>query len=158
MPQRLGNNFPETRRQLLCRLVRKSRKENMFQARGLFRDGGSNRGMRMPVQIHPPGRYGVENLAAVLSFKKHSFTTANLERRGISAFVREWVPQMEAGCAHGLSKRQRVEMLLKNFEQRRAVDFFEQWDIADDAYIAVMLNGAPVFGVLLSDQHNAMDV
>src|SRR5258708_33390612 len=97
----------------------------MFQARGLFGDGGSNGGMRMPVQVHPPGRYGVEDLAAVLSFKKYSFTTANLERRGISAFVRERVPQMQVGCAHSLSKRLVVKMLFKYFEQSRSVDFVE---------------------------------
>ncbi len=158
VPQRRRNDFSKTRCQLLGRLVRKSRKENMFQARGLFGDGGSNGGMRMPVQIRPPGRYGVEDLAAVLSFKKYSFTTANLERRGISAFVRERVPQMQVGCAHGLAKRLVVKMLLKDFEQRRAVDFFEQGDIADDTYIAVMFNGAPVIDVLRADQDDAMDV
>ena len=130
----------------------------MFQARGLFGDGGSNGGMRMSVQVHPPGRYGVEYLAAVLSFKKHSFATANLERRGISAFVRERMPQMQVGCAHGLSKRQRIEMLLKYFEQRRAVDFFEQGDIADDAHIPEMLDGGPVIDILLTDQDDATHV
>src|SRR6266478_414385 len=78
----------------------------------------------MAVQIHPPGRYGIENLEAVLSLKKHAFATPNPERRRIGAFLRERVPQMQVGCDHGLWKRLPVEIIRESFQQRRAVEFF----------------------------------
>jgi len=52
-------------------------------------NGGGNGRMRMAVQIHPPGRYGVENLAAVPESKKHAFAHANPKRRRIGTFLRE---------------------------------------------------------------------
>src|SRR5882672_11084629 len=111
----------------------------------------------MAVQIHPPGRYGIENLAAVLSLKKHAFATPNPDWCRISAFVREWVPQMQVGCAHGLWKRLPVEIIREYFQQRRAVDFFEHGDVSDYAHFAEVFNGAPILNVFCADQNDAVD-
>ncbi len=62
---------------------------------------------------------------------------------------------MEVGCAHDLSKYLMIEMFFEDIEQRRAINFRQQGDVADDAHIAVMLDGAAIFNVFLADQHDA---
>ena len=138
--------------------MRKSREENVFQSRSLLGNGRCNSGMRMAVQIDPPGRYGVENSAAVLSFKEHAFAAPNQQWRRISAFLRKRVPQMQVRCAHGLLKHLPVEILLKYFDQRCAVDFCEHGNMPDHTHLSVMFYGAPVFDIFLPDQDHTANV
>ena len=92
MLQRSGNDFPEARRELFGGLMREAREQNMFETRGLPGNGGCDGGVRVSVQVNPPGRYRVENPPAVLSFEEHAFRAANMDRRGVGTLVSEGMP------------------------------------------------------------------
>ena len=98
--------------------MREAREQNMFETRGLPGNSGCDGGVRVPVQVNPPGRDRVENPPAVPSFEEHAFRASNVDRRGISALVCERMPQMQVGSAHVLMKLKRgtIEILLKYFE------------------------------------------
>ena len=64
--QRRRHDFAQPRGKLFRRLVRKSREQHVLQPRGLLGDGLRDRRMRMAVQVYPPRRNRIQNLAAVL--------------------------------------------------------------------------------------------
>src|ERR1700740_998466 len=92
--QRAGNNFGKARRKFFSGLVRKACEENMLEARSLLGNGLRDQRMRMAVNVYPPGRNGVEDLAAVGRFEKGTFGAPNGKRGRVGPFLREWVPQM----------------------------------------------------------------
>src|ERR1019366_4731786 len=115
MLQRSGNDFPKARCELFGGLMREAREQNVFETRGLPGNGGCDGGVRVSVQVNPPGRYRVENPPAVLSCEEHAFRASNADRRGISALVGERMPRMQVGSAHVLMKLKRgaIESFLK---------------------------------------------
>ena len=152
--QRRGNNFAQARRKLFGRLVRKSREEDVFEPRGLFGDGLRDGRMRVAVNVDPPGRNRVQNLAPVLRLNKNAFAAANGKWRRVHAFLRERMPEMEIGSAHNLLECLMIEMFFIDVKQRRAINFLEHGDVANDANIAVMLDGAAILDVLVADERH----
>ena len=47
-----------------------------------------------------------------------------------------------------------IEMFFKDVKQRRAINFLEHGDVANNAHIAVMLDGATILEILVADQRH----
>ena len=116
MAQRRWNNFAQARRKFFGRLVRKSREEDVFEPRGLFGNGLRDRRMRVAVNVDPPRRNRVQNLASVLGFEKDAFPAANGKRRRVHAFLRERMPEMEIGRTHNLLECLMIEIFFIDVE------------------------------------------
>jgi hypothetical protein len=67
----------------------------------LFRNGGSNARIGVAVEIYPPRRNRIDNLASIGSEQVRAFRVGYAERRRIEQFVTERVPdaQLRAHCA-----------------------------------------------------------
>ncbi len=60
-----GKHAHQSLRKLLRRLVRESGKNHVFELACLFGDGRGDARMTVPVDVDPPRRNGVQNLAPV---------------------------------------------------------------------------------------------
>jgi hypothetical protein len=123
----------------------------MFQPRCLFGNGFRDGRVRMAVNVHPPRRNRIQNLASVLGFEKHAFPAADGKRRRVHAFLCEWVPKMKIGRAHNLMESLMIEILFKGVKERDAINFLENGNVANDAHTAIMLDGAEILDVLVAD-------
>src|SRR5271169_3871910 len=65
------------------------------------------------------------------------------------------MPEMEIGRAHDLLECLMIEMFFIDVKQRRAINFLEDGDVADDAHIAVVLDRVAILNVFVADKSHS---
>src|ERR1700733_14821580 len=103
--------------------MRKSGEEDMFEPRGLFGDGLRDGRMRVAVNVDPPRRNRIQNLAPVLRLNEYAFASSNGKGRRVHALLREWMPEMEVGRTHKLLECLMIKMFFIDIKQGRAINF-----------------------------------
>jgi len=111
----------------------------------------------MAVQIHPPGRYGIENLAAVLSLKKHAFARRIRSGAGSAPSCVNGCHRCRSGAAHDYGNAFRSKIIANTSNSAARWIFFEHGDVSDYAHFAEVFNGAPIFNVFRADQNDTVD-
>ncbi len=152
MAQRGGNDFAQAYRKFFGWPMRESGEEHMFEPRGLFGDGFRDRRMRVAVNVDPPRRNRVQNLAPVLRLDKNALAAANGKWRRVHVFLRERMPEMKIGGTHTLLESLMIKMLCIDVKQGRAINFLEERDTPNDADTPVVLDRAAIFNVLVADE------
>ena len=88
-----GQHAPQSRGKLFGGLVRESGKDHVFELARLSGDSVRDERMRVAVQIHPPGRDGVDEKLAASRYRGRLLRRARSRiGRGIERLLRERMP------------------------------------------------------------------
>src|SRR5208283_1773546 len=91
--------FAQARGQLLRGIVREARQNHLLEFAGLFRNRSADARVAVAVQIHPPGRNGVQDAAPIGQVKVDAFRAGHMERGGVQESIRKRVPDAQ-WCVH----------------------------------------------------------
>ncbi len=82
----------QARGQLFRGIVREARQNHLFKLTGLLRNRGADARVGVAVEIHPPGRNGVQDAAPIGQVKVNALRAGHRERGGIQEGIRKRVP------------------------------------------------------------------
>jgi hypothetical protein len=80
--------------------VREARKHHVLEPRRLRGKRGIQRGMRVAVNVDPPGGNAVEDAAAIVGVQVHAFAAHDRQRRRRRLHLRVRVPHARAIALH----------------------------------------------------------
>ncbi len=89
------NPFAQPRDKLLRGIMGEPRKNDLLELTALLGNRGRDPRIRVPVQIHPPRRDGINDLPSVGCIQKRAFRFCDVQRRRIQNRVGERMPDLQ---------------------------------------------------------------
>jgi hypothetical protein len=119
-----------------------------------LRLGGNRCGnarIRVPMQVHPPGRNRIEDSTPVRKVQPDPFGADHMQRRRIKPRVCKGMPDFQ-GCRHCLRllrECRAIEMVQKHLHERGPVQVRKAGNFANHTHMAKALDGFAVFAILV---------